>query len=503
MNPSASSDFCVATLRAQLSREVAARHGLLEMVIQYSPAAIALVHGPGLTYEMVNPAYQALVPGEHMVGRAVEDVWPHAAPRMIPLLNSVLDTGTVHHSPELAIPPRIGFGPSDERYLDCYFIPLPPAEEARVLVVAIEITRHKHVEAELRAAYSELAAVYANAPVVLFVVDHELRVEKVNELAARFAVREVDGLTRQKPGDVFGCLNALDAANGCGTGPACGECPIRTTALDSLAHGTHHHGVEAFMPRSVNGEIERRCLLISTSVMDSGQGRKVLICAQDITELKRTQLALESALGEKTILLKEIHHRVKNNLAVICGLLSMKADTACNSETRLALEDSRQRVHSMALIHEHLYSNGRLDRINFAVYAKQLVSRLHAAVAAEPDRIAIDLDLEPFHLAIERAVPCGLILNELLTNAFKYAFRGRPGGRIAVSFRESTPGVLALTVEDDGVGLPPDYTDVPMGNSLGLRIVQILTSQLDGTLLREPCSGTRMVLRFPADSVHA
>jgi two-component sensor histidine kinase len=219
--------------------------------------------------------------------------------------------------------------------------------------------------------------------------------------------------------------------------------------------------------------------------------------------LKRTQLALEAALREKTILLKEVHHRVKNNLALISSLLSMKADTAGSPEARLALEESRQRVHSMASIHEHLYGNDRLDRINFAVYAEQLVSRLHAALAAEPDRITIDLDLEPVQLAIERAVPCGLILNELLTNVFKYAFHGRPGGRIAVSFRESPRGTLALTVEDDGVGLPPDHAGRQTGKSLGLRIVEILAAQLDGTLHRESGSGTRMVLRFPAGTGQA
>jgi two-component sensor histidine kinase len=237
------------------------------------------------------------------------------------------------------------------------------------------------------------------------------------------------------------------------------------------------------------------CLRISTAALQFDQGIKVLVCAQDITEQKRTQLALESALAEKTILLKEIHHRVKNNLAVVSSLLSMKADAVANPAARLALEESRQRVHSMALIHEHLYGNDRLDRINFAEYAAQLVGGLHVAVPAEPERIAIELALESIELAIEQAVPCGLILNELLTNAFKYAFRGRARGRIAVSFRESDSGIGELSVEDDGVGFPADQ--LTNGKSLGLRIVEVLARQLDATLSNEPCSGTRMVLRFP------
>jgi two-component sensor histidine kinase len=267
--------------------------------------------------------------------------------------------------------------------------------------------------------------------------------------------------------------------------------------MDSLTSGATHRGVEVWLPRSTDGDADEACLLVSTSPMQFRRGRKILVCAQDITVQKRTHRALESALAEKTILLKEIHHRVKNNLAVISSLLSMKADAVDNPKARQALEESQQRVYSMALIHEHLYGNEHLDRIDFAEYATELVERLHAALASEPVHIAIELALDPIELAIEQAVPCGLILNELLTNAFKYAFRGRARGRIAVSFRESS-GMRELSVEDDGVGIPQDRLDGTTCSSLGLRIIEVLTHQLDGTLKHEPCSGTRVVLRFPA-----
>jgi two-component sensor histidine kinase len=293
-------------------------------------------------------------------------------------------------------------------------------------------------------------------------------------------------------------LNALADPAGCGRGPECAYCSIRASALDSMSTGARYKGVEAWLSRSVGGVTEESCLLISTSPMQFANARKVLVCVQDITEQKRTQLALESALAEKTILLKEIHHRVKNNLAVISSLLSMKADSITNPTVKQALLESQQRIQSMALIHEHLYGNDRLDRINFAEYAAELVRRLHAAMAIEPNRIAIELALDPIELAIEQAMPCGLILNELLTNVFKYAFAGRSSGRIAISFHECAAGIHELSVEDDGVGMPADGTHEPNGNSLGLRIVQVLTHQLDGTLQQEPCSGTRMVLRFPA-----
>jgi len=472
---------------------------MLEQVIRNSPTAIALLRGPDFVIEMLNPACQALSPGEKMAGRTVAEVWPEAAPLLIPLLRVVREGGVAYSASGQALPLRQGLGaPVEERYFDFSYVPLPQEGAVRVLMVASEVTGHKLVEAKLQAACAELAAIYANAPIAVFVIDDDFRVEKVNDLAARFAGRAAGEMVGRAPGEALGCLSALAQSEGCGKGPECAYCRIRAAALDSLTTGSLHEGVEAWLSRSVDGVAEESCLLVSTSPMQFDHVRKVLVCAQDITEQKRTQRALESALEEKTILLKEIHHRVKNNLAVISSILSMKADAVRNLKAKVALEESQQRVYSMALIHEQLYGNERLDRINFADYATQLVQRLNAALAGEPDRIAIRLDLEPIELGIEQAVPCGLIMNELLTNAFKYAFRGRERGWIAVAFRQPSSGIRELSVEDDGVGIPSDGAREPGGNSLGLRIVEVLTQQLDGTLQREPCSGTRVVLRFPA-----
>ena len=455
---------------------------LLELVLQNSPTAIAVLRGPDFVIEMANPACQALSPGES-VGRTLADVWPEAVPLLL------------HRTDGQAVPFRSGSAaPVEERYFD--FACVPFAREG-VLLMASEVTAHKRVEAMLRAACAELAAIHANAPVAFFVIDDQFCVEKVNDLAARFSGKPIAEMVGRKPGEAIGCLSALANADGCGRGPACAYCSVRAAVLDSLSTGARYEGVEAWLSRSADGATEESCLLISTSPMEFDHARKVLVCAQDISEQKRTQLALESALAEKTILLKEVHHRVKNNLAVISSLLNMKADAITNPTAKEALRSSQQRVHSMALIHEHLYGNERLDRINFADYATELVRRLHAAAASEPDRITIALALDPIELAIEQAVPCGLILNELLTNSFKYAFRGRRRGRIAISFRESG-GLRELSVEDNGVGMPADGAGETNGNALGLRIVAVLARQLDGTLQHEPCSGTRVVLRFPA-----
>jgi two-component sensor histidine kinase len=498
-------------VREKLAQEVETRQLALESIIQNSPAAIALLRGLDFRFVTVNPAYEALAPGEPMTGRTVAEVWPDAAPLILPLLRVVRDARTVYHANEMAIPRRHGpNSPAVERYFNLSYVPvpIPGGNDVDVLVVAIEVTEQKKAEQELRAAYTELAAIYANSPVILMVVDEELRVEKLNELGARLSGREMSELLGLRQGGVLGCMNALTDPRGCGYGPACGKCPLRLAVLDSVRHGVQHEGVEAWVPFSYsNGQQEERCLLVSTALLPYNHARKALVCAQDITQLKRTERdlrssvdKLESALTEKTVLLQEVHHRVKNNLAVICSLLNLKASVADDPAKR-ALEESQRRVHSIALIHEHLYGSEHLDRINFAEYAQQLVQALHSSFAGESARIVIRLEFEPIDVSVHQAVPAALILNELVSNALKHAFPGGRRGEIHVTFRKSGPGYLQLAVEDDGVGSPNVLVEGKR-TSLGLQIVRILTAQLSGTLEQEPGSGMRVALRFPVMAAH-
>ena len=263
------------------------------------------------------------------------------------------------------------------------------------------------------------------------------------------------------------------------------------------------------------GELEhsrrdkRRILVESRQVRipaAEGADVRILEINRDITqrhseenELRSNTQEMAAALAQKTVLLQEIHHRVKNNLAVTASLLSMKAEES-GPEARAALLESQQRVHSIAMVHEHLYDHARLDRINFGDYARGLAHGVYSTFGGREKGIALDLELDSLEMSIERAVPCALILNELLSNAFKYAFDGRPAGRIQVCFRRTEPDVCELAVEDDGVGLPSDALGGEK-QSLGLRIVRILTAQLDGSVEQSDRPGTRIVLRFPAGAL--
>jgi two-component sensor histidine kinase len=159
--------------------------------------------------------------------------------------------------------------------------------------------------------------------------------------------------------------------------------------------------------------------------------------------------------------------------------------------------ESQQRVLSMALVHEYLYANEHLDRVNFGDYLRQLAGQLCISYAAEPALVDVRIEVEEIDLAVHRAIPCGLIVNELLSNALKYAFPNGAKGTIRMRFAQLEPGQLSLSCQDNGIGIPERF-DWENPQSLGLRIVRILTKQIDGfvTLDRSE-GGTRFDLRFP------
>lgn len=204
--------------------------------------------------------------------------------------------------------------------------------------------------------------------------------------------------------------------------------------------------------------------------------------------------ALAAAVRAKEILLREVHHRVKNNLQIIASLLNMEADSLPES-FRTVMEESQRRVRSMALVHEQLYTCERPDQLDFGAYISTLTHDLFAAYNPRLSEVRLTLDLDPVVLDVDRAVPCGLIMNELLTNSLKHAFPGGRAGEIRVEVHSRNDEVI-LRVADNGVGLPPGF-DWRSSTSLGLRIVHILAAQLNGNLTCYPEPGAAFTLTFP------
>ncbi len=226
---------------------------------------------------------------------------------------------------------------------------------------------------------------------------------------------------------------------------------------------------------------------------DTGEVRGYAKVMRDVTEKKTADEQMRSSLREKELLLKEIHHRVKNNLQVITSLLNIQTRFLASSEAKEVLDDVRNRVHSIAAIHEMLYESGDLSRIDFQAYMRQIASDVTAFYGINSDRIRVLMDGQQVKLNISQAVPCGLIVSELLTNALKHAFPdGRPG---VVQLDLRMDNDCKLMVSDNGVGLPEDL-DPKESGSMGLQLVSLLTEQLPGTLTIERSHGTRITICF-------
>lgn len=215
-----------------------------------------------------------------------------------------------------------------------------------------------------------------------------------------------------------------------------------------------------------------------------------------LSEKRRTEKELRKSLAEKEVILKEVHHRVKNNFQIVSSLLSLQAETIDDPVTKDALRESENRIRSMALIHEKLYESEDYAHIDFADYILSVTSRLDAAYRGSERGIALSCDSEPVQLSIESAIPLGLVLNELVTNAFIHAFPEGKKGSIVVSIRSEGEGAV-LVVQDDGVGLSPAVS-IASPNTLGLELIRVLTSQAGGQPeFSTGDHGTRVTIRIP------
>ena len=205
---------------------------------------------------------------------------------------------------------------------------------------------------------------------------------------------------------------------------------------------------------------------------------------------------IEASLREKETLLQEIHHRVKNNLQITSSLLKLQSARVGDEASRRALTESQSRIHAIALVHEMLYRAADLSRIDFAEYARRLVEQIGRTQDSSAARIIVAIEIDPVRLTIDSAVPCGLLVGELVSNCFKHAFPGGRRGRILVRLRASS-GACELDVIDDGVGLPPGV-DAATPGSLGIALVRALAKQLQGTLaLASSDVGTTVRVTMP------
>jgi two-component sensor histidine kinase len=218
-----------------------------------------------------------------------------------------------------------------------------------------------------------------------------------------------------------------------------------------------------------------------------------------MSEQKEAEVRIKASLEEKEVLLKEIHHRVKNNLQIVSSLLQLQASYIKDNDALQIFEESRDRIKSMALIHEQLYQSNDLAQIDFPEYLRSLLNMVLSAHRSNRTRVDTKLHVDPVSLDLDTAIPVGLITNELVTNSLKYAFAGRSAGEIAVRLTKSETGDFLLMVSDNGVGFPEKF-NFEKATSLGLRLVRILTKQMRARLEMSNGMGTQFRVYFKSQS---
>jgi len=216
----------------------------------------------------------------------------------------------------------------------------------------------------------------------------------------------------------------------------------------------------------------------------------------DITERKHAEEQLKESLREKEILLREIHHRVKNNMQVISSLLMLQEELSEDEKVIEMLKDSQNRIISMALIHEKLYRSENFSRIDLKEYIDDLVSGLFQSYGISEDKVALNINAENVLLGIDSAIPCGLIINELVSNSLKHAFPEDESGEINILIHSTDEDMIELSIGDNGIGIPEDL-DFRRTESLGLRIVNVLVeNQLHGEITLNRDRGTKFKIKF-------
>jgi PAS domain S-box-containing protein len=379
-------------------------------------------------------------------------------------------------------------------------VPASPADvdslshELRVHRIELEIQNEnlRDLTAELQAARDHYAVLFEQAPVGYLALDRDWWIRNVNRAAAVLLGRDA----RKLLGRPLGGLIAPESQDA--------FFQLRQTAVAS------EEPVEREIRIRQDGRPGPWVLLNVSSGAAAPEYRVTLtdisqrIRAQEELAEHRRQLeglveartsALSQALREKEVLLRELQHRVKNNLQFVSSLLSLEAGSLRPSRGRTAVRSCQLRVEAMALVHELLHLSGAAGSVSSHAFVQELAVNLASAYEVRPDRVALDIDVEDVLLGIDTAIPAGLILNELITNAFVHAFPGDMRGTLRIELSRSGGGAYRLVVADDGRGMP-EGLDTVSPPTVGLTLVSRLAEQLAGSCACSSGRGTRFTVRF-------
>jgi PAS domain S-box-containing protein len=351
----------------------------------------------------------------------------------------------------------------------------------RVNGIIIDISRNKMTEQNLRNTQLRLAALLNNLPNVVFYETGGGK-EFITENILGLIGYSADEITRDRdffnslihPEDRLSLDQAYEKWNKTNRAGIL-TCEFRIERKDGLHIWLEDHVFE------INPEIGDRYI---SGVMIEISGRK------------KAEELIKDSLKEKELLIKEIHHRVKNNLQIVSSLLKLQSGYVKDQEALNMLLESQNRIQSMALVHQKLYQSKDLSRINFNEYLGQLLSHIKHAYKINADTFSINVNTENIQVDVDTAIPCGLIINELVTNSIKHAFPNFKKGNIHIDLKTSKDGHYILSVADDGIGFP-EKLDFRNTSTLGLQLVITLVEQLSGQIELRNKNGATFEIKFP------
>jgi two-component system, sensor histidine kinase PdtaS len=349
--------------------------------------------------------------------------------------------------------------------------------EARVTARTAELTQLNQV---LRKSEDRFRRVVESAPSPMVMVDRQGRIQMINGPAERLFGYDRAELLEQK-------IELLVPGGSRDQHPA-----LRLGFFAEPVSRPMGAGRDLYAVRKDGSEFP---VEIGLNPIETDEGVMVLSAIVDISDRKQKEERLEAALKEKDVLLGEIHHRVKNNLQIVHSLLDLQSARIEDKTALDMVRDSQNRIRSMGLIHQTLYQSKDFARVDFRSFLDSLRPILLQSYIADPGRITLTIDAAGVLLPIETAIPAGLLVNELLSNALKHAFPGGEAGEIAISLAQDQNEVT-LTISDNGIGIA-DAFDLEETATLGLQLVTLLTDQLGGTMSVQRANPTRFALRFP------
>jgi two-component sensor histidine kinase/PAS domain-containing protein len=350
-----------------------------------------------------------------------------------------------------------------------------------------DITERKRAEEALEKGRAELDAALASMTDAVFISDATGQFINFNDAFASFHKFRDKAECAKKLSDYPDFLDVFTTDGQLA--------PLDMWAVPRALRGETVTNAEYRLQRKDTGETWVGSYSFSPIHDNHGAIVGSVVVGRDITENKRAEEGLRSALEEKTALLKEVHHRVKNNLQIVSSLLNLQARQVKNDAALETLRDTQGRIRAMALLHETLYHESNFGRVNCSIYFSHLCAHLCRAFGQMGERVRVRTEIATLDLGIDVAIPCGLIINELVSNSFKHAFPDGRRGEIMVRLHIEAEGRIVLSVGDDGIGLPPG-ADYQQSNTLGTKLVTGLAKQIAGTLEVKSDHGTMVQVSF-------